>query len=62
MADLRQELIEQHRHGPETYMGQLCLRAAEEIRRLENENYFQGCQINAAKISLTVRPPDSDKE
>lgn len=37
MADLRAELIEQHRNGPETYIGQLCLKAAEEIRVLENE-------------------------
>lgn len=38
MADLRQELTEQSRYGPETYIGQLCARAADEIRRLENEN------------------------
>lgn len=37
MVDLRQELMEQHRHGPDTYVGQLCLKAAEQIRILENE-------------------------
>ena len=37
MADLKQELTEQHRNGPDTYIGQLCLRASEEIRILENE-------------------------
>lgn len=57
MADLRQELTEQHRHGPETYMGQLCLRAAEEIRRLENENHHLSCQIAGAKAALTARRP-----
>lgn len=37
MSDLRQELMEQHRHGPDTYVGDLCLKAAEQIRILENE-------------------------
>lgn len=37
MPDLRQELMEQHRYGPDTYIGQLCLKAAEEIRILGNE-------------------------
>lgn len=34
---LRRELIAQSQHGPETYIGQLAGRAAEHIRRLENE-------------------------
>lgn len=37
--DVRRELAAQHDHGPDTYVGQLCRRASEMIRRLENENY-----------------------
>ena len=58
MADMRQELMEQHRNGPDTYIGQLCFRAAEEIRRLENENHYQAARIAGARAALSVKVPE----
>jgi len=55
MADLRQELAEQHRHGPDTYVGDLCLRASEEIRKLENEVHHYKAMIAGVRASISVQ-------
>lgn len=54
MVDLRQELAEQHRHGPDTYVGDLCLRASEEIRRLENRLHHYKAMVAGVRASISV--------
>lgn len=54
MADLRQELVEQHRHGPDTYVGDLCLRASEEIRKLENQVHHYKAIVAGVRASISV--------